>query len=103
MYREVAATVWWALVPQGVLARDRLAIYYRFSLWWVAGTLIYLLLFLNMSEMHNYYQIPFIEPFSLCLAAPIYHWWTTTGRWARPGRVAAALVLTGYAHRPCSW
>ena len=97
VYREVAATVWWALVPLGLLARDRLAIYYRFSLWWLAGTLIYLLLFLNLSEMHNYYQIPFIAPFSLGLAAPIYHWWTATGRWARPGRITATLALTGYA------
>lgn len=96
VYREIVTTVWWVVVPAGWLARKALARYYRFALWWCGGSLIYLVTFLNLGEMHSYYQIPFIAPFSLLLAAPVYHWWTLTGAHARLGRLAAMCVLIGY-------
>ena len=96
MFREIAVTVWWVLVPFGLLIRHRVAAYYVFALAWTAGTLVYLALFLTLNASHNYYQIPFIAPFSLLLAVPIYACWTATGERARVGRAVAAAVLVCY-------
>jgi 4-amino-4-deoxy-L-arabinose transferase-like glycosyltransferase len=97
VFREIATTVWWALVPFAWLALERLRPYWSFAVAWGAGTLIYLMLFTGLNAMHNYYQIPFIAPFSLGLGAAVYLLWTAPHRWARIGRVAAAAVLIGYA------
>jgi hypothetical protein len=96
VFREIAGTVWWAFVPLALVARARLAGFYAFALAWTAGTFVYLILFLTLNAIHNYYQIPFIAPFSLWLGAAIYACWTAR-RQARLMRLAAVLALVGYA------
>jgi 4-amino-4-deoxy-L-arabinose transferase-like glycosyltransferase len=95
VYREIAVTVWWAIVPLGFFARGRRG-YVAVALAWSAGTAVYLLVFFTLNENHNYYQIPFIAPFCLWLAMPIHACWSAGGTRARAGRAAAALLLTGY-------
>jgi hypothetical protein len=96
VYREIASTFWWVVIPFGILVRERPRGYYEVALGWTAGTAVYLVLFLTLNEAHNYYQIPFIAPFCLWLAAPIHACWTATGDKARAGRIAAVVVLAGY-------
>jgi hypothetical protein len=97
VFREIGATAWWLLVPFGWLAFRRLRSYYGFTLSWSAGTVVYVLLFLNLNEMHNYYQIPFMAPFCLWLAAPIYACWTADRSRAPWGPKVAAALLVAYA------
>jgi hypothetical protein len=97
IYREIAVTLWWALIPFGFRARRRLRTYFTVTLAWSGGVAAYLLVFFTLNEMHNYYQIPFIAPFCLWLAAPIHACWTAGGERARAGRIAAGLLLAGYA------
>jgi hypothetical protein len=96
VYREIAGTVWWILVPFGFLAGARLGRYFSFAFAWSVGAAAFLLLFFTLNEAHNYYQIPFIAPFSLWLAAPIYACWMAKPPRSHIGRIGAALALTGY-------
>jgi 4-amino-4-deoxy-L-arabinose transferase-like glycosyltransferase len=96
VYREIATTFWWIVVPFGVLVRERYRAYFVFALAWSAGAVVYLLVFFTLNEAHNYYQIPFIAPFSLWLAAPIHACWTATGERARLARATACAVLAAY-------
>ncbi len=50
---------------------------YVFGITWLIGSLIYLVVFFNLNQVHNYYQIPFIAPLSLLMAigiVKIQHW-----------------------------
>jgi hypothetical protein len=97
VHREIASTVWWAALPLGLLAWRRLGRYYAFVLAWSAGTVVYLVIFLNLNERHNYYQIPFIAPFSLWLAGAAYACWSADARILRRGQRMAAALLIAYA------
>jgi 4-amino-4-deoxy-L-arabinose transferase-like glycosyltransferase len=97
IYREIGSTVWWAAVPLALLARDRLRGFHVFALAWTAGAAVYLVLFLTLNAMHNYYQIPVIAPFALWLGAACYGVWTIGGDERRAPRIVAVALVAAYA------
>lgn len=107
VHREIATTVWWAAVPLGLVAFRELKTFYGFALAWSAGTFVYVVIFLTLNAVHNYYQIPFMAPFALWLGAAFYAIWTR-GREEREGtggivrgaawvRVLAGILAVAYA------
>lgn len=55
------------------LYKVRLVTHAAFVLAWLAGTLVYILVFFNLNVVHNYYQIPWLAPASLLIAMGISH------------------------------
>jgi hypothetical protein len=97
IYREIASTVWWAALPLGFLARERLRGFYVFTLAWTVGAAVYLVLFPTLNAAHNYYQIPVIAPFALWLGAACYGVWTIGGGKRRAPRTVAVTLVAAYA------
>src|SRR5690606_21565947 len=68
---EVSGIFGLALSVTGLIIYPKNRGYY-FGLFWLTGSLIYLNIFYNLNVIHNYYQIPFIAPFSILIALGIY-------------------------------
>ena len=66
---------------------------YWLSIWFLAGAIIYLLIFFNLNVKHNYYQIPFILPFSVFIALAIDRIQDFIG--STPIKHAFAAILVG--------
>ena len=63
-----------------------------FALVWLAGAVLYLVVFFPLNVIHNYYQIPFLAPVALLAGLGLDRVWR---RHAVAGAVAVALVVAG--------
>ena len=59
---------------------------------WLTGAGIYLAIFFNLNEKHNYYQIPFMAPFALLIALAI----TSFSKVALRGVFIALIGIAGF-------
>lgn len=71
---------------------------YLWSLTFLLSTLIYLAIFFNLNEIHNYYQIPFIAPLAVFIAVGIQkiHDWL-------PKWYLAPLLLIAFAYEQINY
>lgn len=67
---EVVGYVGLILLLIGLIISKKNQPFY-FALFWLFGTIIYLLIFYNLNVIHNYYQIPFLVPVALFIAIGI--------------------------------
>ena len=44
---------------------------WHFMLWWLAGSTLYVLIFLNLNGIHDYYQLPMVAPLAIAMAIPL--------------------------------
>lgn len=78
-----------------------MAIFYRkqnliFFLLWLVGTIIYVLVFFNLNLMHNYYQIPFLVPIAVFVAAGLLKFYDLIStKNSALGNVSLVAVLIG--------
>lgn len=92
--REIGATAWLALAPLGWLDRDRLRRVAGPLGSWTVGALLYLVVFVNLNELHNYYQLPFLAVLCLWMALPVAGWFDRAGgAW----RTLAVTAVLGFA------
>jgi len=78
-----------------------------FALAWVAGGLVYLVVFFPLNRIHDYYQIAFLAPAALIIGLGADWLWQRLPRpgWLPLGGVAFALFLAGavWAVRPLGY
>lgn len=95
--REIAANVWWVLVPLGLIWRRHARAAWAFAAVWSLSSLLFLLLFFAANSIHNYYQLAFVAPFALWMAIPLYRWMRTEGSGGRALRPLAIVLIAAYA------
>jgi len=44
---------------------------YAMAVWWIVGSLLYVLIFFNLNVQHNYYQLPLLAPAAVFMALGI--------------------------------
>ncbi len=98
---------WWILFQRGLFEVVGLggALFFLWGLWvirklqvssvvigWLAGLIIYLLIFFNLNFIHNYYQLPLLTPAALLIAhglRQLYNWKAT---WLLPALIFLFLL-----------
>ncbi|MBK8502386.1 MAG: glycosyltransferase family 39 protein [Saprospiraceae bacterium] len=78
---------WWVLLKRGILEVTGIVglIFFilgtrkikrlenlPFLVWWMIGSILYVLVFFNLNFVHNYYQIPLLAPAAVMIAGGIY-------------------------------
>jgi hypothetical protein len=71
---KIGTRLWSEVIGLPSLILLLMAAFYKkkglaFFLLWMLGNLIYVLIFFNLNLIHNYYQIPFLVPFAVFIAA----------------------------------
>ena len=94
--REIAVNVWWVLALSAVIWRRQLGAVWNFAAVWTLASLVFMLLFFAASAIHNYYQLPFIAPFALWMAMPLYWCLSASGRPARLLQPLGVVLLVSY-------
>lgn len=65
-----------------------------FFLLWFFGTLVYVAIFFNLNVMHNYYQIPFLVPIAVFVAAGLLKFYNLiSAKNSTVGKISLAAVL----------
>jgi hypothetical protein len=94
---EISARYFWILVPLAIAWPAGLGRTKGFALVWTAGSLVFLVMFFPVGVIHNYYQLPFVAPFALWAAMPLYGALTWEGRSARVAHTLAVAALVSFA------
>lgn len=64
---------------------------FHFSLFWLIGSIIYLIIFYNLNVVHNYYQIPFLVPVAIFIAMGVSS--ITIKKWIS-SKIKPLLIIT---------